>query len=70
MIFVNTMKAKAILECLSKILWVIEFEKHNLSMDSYRTIRKNLNSIAKELFGMDGVTKLEASAMKKLRGGD
>ena len=68
MILINTIKAKAILGCLSSILAIIEYEKHNMSMESYRIIRRSINSIAKDLYGADGVTKLEASALRKVGG--
>lgn len=65
--WLNKPKENEALQHLSEILLTVEFEKHNMSLESYQTIRKHLNSTAKAVCGMDGVTKLESMALKALK---
>ena len=65
--WLNKPEENEALHHLSEIFLTVEFEKRNLSLESYQTIREHLNSTAKAICGMDGVTKLESTALGALK---
>ena len=62
-------KTNDLLKKFEQIVVVLEDEKHYMTLDSYRTIDRNLDEIILGIFGYDGQKKVQNALMEHIRKG-